>query len=167
MEAILAHELAHIRRHDYLINLLQTVAETLLFYHPAVWWVSRRIRIEREHCCDDAAVRVCGDNLGLGEALTLLETSRLAMTPAMAIAGNRSGGTLHRVRRLLDPKRRSIGFSKASAAMVVFALLGAAVMLGWGRLATAENTPATIPEAVSTDNGSIKDTARDTTSAAA
>ena len=47
LEAILAHELAHIRRHDYLVNLLQTVAETLLFYHPAVWWVSRRIRIER------------------------------------------------------------------------------------------------------------------------
>ena len=69
LEAILAHELAHIRRHDYLVNLLQTVAETLLFYHPAVWWVSRRIRIEREHCCDDAAVRVCGDNTRPGRGV--------------------------------------------------------------------------------------------------
>ena len=57
LEALLAHELAHIRRHDYLVNVLQMLAETLFFYHPAVWWVSRRIRIERELCCDDIAVR--------------------------------------------------------------------------------------------------------------
>lgn len=56
VEAILAHELAHVQRHDYLVNLMQTVAETLLFYHPAVWWLSSRIRDEREHCCDDVAV---------------------------------------------------------------------------------------------------------------
>lgn len=54
LEVVLAHELAHIRRHDYLVNLLQTVIETLLFYHPAVWWVSRQVRLEREHCCDDS-----------------------------------------------------------------------------------------------------------------
>ncbi len=57
LEAILAHELTHIRRHDYLINLVQNVLETVFFYHPAVAWVSSRIRIEREHCCDDAARR--------------------------------------------------------------------------------------------------------------
>jgi beta-lactamase regulating signal transducer with metallopeptidase domain len=61
LEAILAHELAHIRRHDYLVNLLQTLVETLLFYHPAVWWLSRRIRAERENCCDDLAVSLSGD----------------------------------------------------------------------------------------------------------
>ena len=59
LEAILAHELAHVRRHDYLVNLAQTVIETLLFYHPAVWWVSRQVRVAREHCCDDIAVTVC------------------------------------------------------------------------------------------------------------
>ena len=53
VEALLAHELAHIRRHDYLVNILQSVAESLLFYHPAVWWISGRIRDEREVCCDD------------------------------------------------------------------------------------------------------------------
>jgi beta-lactamase regulating signal transducer with metallopeptidase domain len=63
LEAILAYELAHVRRHDYFVNLLQNLAETLLFYHPAVWWVSNRIRVEREHCCDDIAVAVCGDKL--------------------------------------------------------------------------------------------------------
>src|SRR5207247_10537546 len=61
LEAIIAHELAHVRRHDYPVNMLQTVADILLFYHPACWWMSRRIRHEREHCCDDVAVAVCGD----------------------------------------------------------------------------------------------------------
>src|SRR5207237_4946041 len=73
VEAILAHELAHIRRHDYAVNVLQTFAETLLFYHPAVWWVSKRIRVEREHCCDDVAVAVCGDAVCYAEALATLE----------------------------------------------------------------------------------------------
>jgi beta-lactamase regulating signal transducer with metallopeptidase domain/protocatechuate 3,4-dioxygenase beta subunit len=138
LQAILAHELAHVRRHDYLVNLLQTIAETLLFYHPAVWWLSRRIRIEREHCCDDVAVRVCGSNMGLGEALTLLEASRLSMQAVMAASGTHAGGTLHRVRRLLNPKAESVGFSRVTAAVVVLSLLiGIAVTAGWGRLATA------------------------------
>ena len=72
LEAILAHELAHIRRHDYLVNLLQSVVETLLFYHPAVWWVSAEVRAEREHCCDDLAVAVCGDRLVYVSALAEL-----------------------------------------------------------------------------------------------
>ena len=76
VEAILAHELAHIRRHDYAVNLLQTIAETLLFYHPAVWWLSARIRIEREHCCDEVAVRICGDAVGYAQALAELEAWR-------------------------------------------------------------------------------------------
>jgi beta-lactamase regulating signal transducer with metallopeptidase domain len=72
VKAILAHELAHVRRHDFVVNLLQTIAETLLFYHPAVWWLSSRIRVEREHCCDDIAVDVCGDPVGYAEALTAI-----------------------------------------------------------------------------------------------
>ena len=71
-EAVLAHELAHVRRHDYLVNLLQSVVETLLFYHPAVWWVSAEVRAEREHCCDDLAVEVCGDRLVYVSALAEL-----------------------------------------------------------------------------------------------
>jgi hypothetical protein len=61
LEAILAHELAHIRRADYAVNLVQSLIETLLFYHPAVWWMSARIRQEREHCCDDLATSISGD----------------------------------------------------------------------------------------------------------
>ncbi len=99
VEAILAHELAHIRRHDYAVNLLQTFAETLLFYHPAVWWMSTRIRTEREHCCDDVAVRVCGDAIGYAQALAELETWRTASRP-MALAAT-GGSLLDRVRRIL------------------------------------------------------------------
>ena len=79
VEALLVHELAHIRRRDYAVNLLQTVAETLLFFHPAVWWVSSRIREEREHCCDDVAVGVSGEPIAYASALAgagLLADSR-------------------------------------------------------------------------------------------
>lgn len=99
VEALLAHELAHIRRYDYLINLLQTAVETLLFYHPAVWYVSHQIRTEREHCCDDLAVAACGNVLTYARALTELEGLRHNENQlAMAADG---GSLSHRVRRLL------------------------------------------------------------------
>ncbi len=70
METLLIHELAHIRRADYFVNLLQSVAEALLFYHPAVWWVSGHIRDERELCCDDLAVALTGDPVTYARALS-------------------------------------------------------------------------------------------------
>lgn len=99
LEAVLAHELAHIRRHDYLVNLLQMLAETLLFYHPAVWWVSARMRQERELCCDDLAVRWCGDAVCYARALATLERMRVA-APALAMGSN-GGSMLYRIQRLL------------------------------------------------------------------
>ncbi len=101
VEAILAHELAHIRRHDYAINLLQTLAETLLFYHPAVWWLSGRIRAEREHCCDKIAVAVCGDAVGYARALAELEAWRGGPSASVALAAT-GGPLLDRVRRILS-----------------------------------------------------------------
>ncbi len=99
LEAIIAHELAHIRRHDYLINMLQALVETLLFYHPAVWWVSRRIRQEREHCCDDLAVAVCGDAFAYARALLEMERLRAA-GPQLAVAAN-GGLLMNRIQRLI------------------------------------------------------------------
>src|SRR5262249_17738290 len=99
LEAVLAHELAHVRRHDYLVNLAQSLVETVLFYHPAVWWVSSRIRHERELCCDDLAVRSCGDALCYARALTRLERLRIA-SPELAM-GAAGGPLLFRVRRLM------------------------------------------------------------------
>ena len=99
LEALLAHELAHIRRHDYLVNLLQTLADTLLFYHPAVWWVSRQIRIERENCCDDIAAEICGDRLTYARTLVNLEQTRASHAALALSAGG--GSLLHRIQRLL------------------------------------------------------------------
>ena len=99
IEAILAHELAHIRRHDYLVNLCRRVVETLLFYHPAVWWLSRRIRAERENCCDDLAVSLCGDPVAYAAALAELEGLR-STTGDLVLAAT-GGSLLQRVRRLL------------------------------------------------------------------
>src|SRR5207245_10148390 len=76
LEVLLAHELAHVRRYDYLVNLIQSAIEILLFYHPAVRWVSRRVREEREHCCDDLAVAVCGDAHLYARALLMMESLR-------------------------------------------------------------------------------------------
>jgi len=99
LEALLAHELAHIRRYDYLVNIFQTGVETLLFYHPAVWWVSAQIRQEREHCCDDLAVAACGDVLVYARALTALEQMRVS-APQLAV-GASGGSLLVRIERLL------------------------------------------------------------------
>ena len=98
LEAILAHELAHVRRRDYLVNLLQSAAEVLLFYHPAVWWASGQVRREREHCCDDVAADACGSRLLYARAIATLEERRAG--PALALSA--TGGTLLcRVRRLV------------------------------------------------------------------
>ena len=121
LEALLAHELAHIRRHDYLVNLLQTVADTLLFYHPAVWWVSKQIRIERENCCDDIAAEICGDRLTYARTLVNLEQVR-ANRAAFALSA--SGGSLiHRIQRLLQGantmERRGAAWPSALAALAI------------------------------------------------
>ena len=105
VEAILAHELAHIRRHDGIVNLLQVLSETVLFYHPAVWWVSSRIRTEREHCCDDVAVAACGDPVRYAEALTEL-AAWSTRAPRLALSAT-SGSLIQRVRRILLPRPRA------------------------------------------------------------
>lgn len=135
LEAILAHELAHIRRHDYLVNLAQALVETLLFYHPAVWWLSRRIRIERENCCDDLAVSLCGDPYTYAKALAALEELRDSAVAPQARAAKKGqlvmaadgGSLLQRVRRLLlapSHAGREPGWLAGSVAVLV--MLGVA-----------------------------------------
>ena len=87
VEAILLHELAHVRRRDYLANLLQTVGEGFLFYHPAIWWISSVIRSERENCCDDLVVEASGDAREYAAALAALEHTRLAADRAALARG--------------------------------------------------------------------------------
>ncbi len=137
LEAILAHELAHIRRHDYLVNMVQVVIETLLFYHPAVWWISSRIRAEREACCDDLAVATCGNRIAYARALSAMEDLRAAPSPSVAATG---GDLLTRIRRIVglsdadSPKGKPI-----LAILTVVFILGIGIPLGCMR---SVNTPA-------------------------
>jgi len=117
LEAVIAHELAHVRRHDYIANIVQTAAEILLFYHPACWWISKQIRAEREHACDDLAVSVCGDRVLYAEALADLETLR-SETPVLGLAAT-DGVLMRRIRRLVAaaPVRRGLSPGWAAAAV--------------------------------------------------
>lgn len=119
LEALIVHEMAHIRRHDYLINLLQTVTETLLFYHPAVWWMSCEIRKEREYCCDAAVIHETNHKTDYAHALLVLTQSRPRRTP-FAVAAD-GGPLVERIRRLVGLRR--IGPHRPRLAGVCLALL--------------------------------------------
>ncbi|ABF39214.1 peptidase M56, BlaR1 [Candidatus Koribacter versatilis Ellin345] len=143
IEAIVAHELAHVRRLDYFVNLFQVFAETVLFYHPAVWWVNKRIRTERENCCDDTAISVCGNRLEYVHALTHLESVRL--TPQFAMGAD--GSPLKaRVRRLLGMSEEREGIRTGSSVLGVLVVAGlvlAASSIATGAKAQAANTTQT------------------------
>ncbi len=127
LELVIAHELGHIRRFDYLVNLFQVTVETLLFYHPVVAWISRHVREEREQCCDDLVVKTCGNRLEYAKALTTLETIRSTggMTPALAAT---DGQLLKRIERIVcthgrprDPVLGNSGVLLIVAAAVILA----------------------------------------------
>lgn len=108
VEAILAHEVAHIARHDFLINLCQTFIEALFFYHPVVWWLSQQVREAREHCCDDIAVALIDDKMTYARALTAVANHHITPTLSMAMQGPK-GQLIARVKRLFGthtPQRR-------------------------------------------------------------
>ncbi|QNN46600.1 hypothetical protein H9L17_15800 [Thermomonas brevis] len=126
LEALIAHELAHIRRHDYLVNLLQGVAEALLFYHPAVWWLSRRIRCERELIADDLAAAALGQRRNLALALSeldrLLDDAATPLLPHFAPAAQ-GGQLMSRIQHLLRPRAHA----HALAPGLILPLLGLAL----------------------------------------
>jgi beta-lactamase regulating signal transducer with metallopeptidase domain len=126
LEVVLFHELAHIRRADYLWNLLQTMVETLFFFHPAVWWISRRVREERELSCDDIAVTKCSNPALYASALLRIEEERRSrLQLAMALDGHQSrAGLRARILRILGTtEARPRGFRPVSLAGIAVALL--------------------------------------------
>lgn len=144
LELILAHEIAHIRRADYVVNLLQTIAETLFFYHPAVWWMSSVVRDEREHCCDDLALEVCDSSARVyAGALLALEERRVA--PERLAAAATGGSLLARVRRLLSggPVHVDLGARWAAG---VLGILAAAFAAGGLRPASPAEAGIVVPE---------------------
>lgn len=135
LEALLAHELAHIRRHDYLVNLLQNAIEALLFFHPAVWWISRGVRIEREHIADDFAARQLGEPRRLALALSELERLQFS-THHLAQAAN-GGDLMSRIKRLLRPAPQTLNWK---AAVPLLALAGACLGI-YGQAVAADTAP--------------------------
>jgi beta-lactamase regulating signal transducer with metallopeptidase domain len=145
LQSVIAHELAHIQRLDPFVNVFQISVETLLFYHPAVWWLSRRIRAEREHCCDDIAVSLCGNPVEYARALTLMEEWRSA--PALAMAANR-GSLSERIFRVLGLK--SIGTGARGIGLTGGLLcLSAALIAGNALIAIAYPKPLVRPHETS------------------
>jgi beta-lactamase regulating signal transducer with metallopeptidase domain len=142
LDAVIAHELGHIKRFDVVVNFFQVIAETLFFFHPAVWWLNKRIRADREDCCDDIAIAACGGNVGFARALAEMEGWRNVPEFAMAAAG---GPVAARVARLLGiqraPEARAAGVVVASAVMFL-ALATGAMSLGLVQSAQAQETTA-------------------------
>jgi TonB family protein len=139
VEAIFAHELAHIRRHDYLVGILQSITESLLFYHPAVWWISHHIRKERELCCDDLAVSWTGDPVLYARALYQL-AARRSTSPAITLSAN--GGSLTmRIRRLLNQNNPPAVQPFAALSVLALAFVVAGVCFS---TAQAQHSPTAV-----------------------
>ena len=144
LEALLAHELAHIRRHDYLVNLLQTLVESLLFYHPAVWWLSHRIRIERELIADDIAANALGEPRRLALALSALDRHAAAThsRATHALAQTAQGGHLMtRIQQLIRPTRPGIGARIALPAIALLATGAACYAYAQADRTSAQTAP--------------------------
>lgn len=152
VEALLAHELAHVLRHDYLVNLLQSLLEVLFFYHPGLWWLSRRIRQERELACDAFATHLLGDPLPLAEALTHLERRGLghvSLEPALAAHG---GSLMERIRHLLLPPPRTSSTPMFGAAAVLALVLASGLHLAAQSPSATPSVPP-LPQCLELDPG--------------
>jgi len=127
MEAILAHELAHIKRRDYLMNMIQSILEVIFFYHPVVWWLSGNIRIERENICDDIAITITGNTMEFAKALTNIQEINLT-APGLAagLSGTKKNRLVHRIRRLAGKPKLHSGFTEGfiAASILVISLIG-------------------------------------------
>ena len=134
MEAILVHELAHIYRRDYLVNMLQSLLEAIFFYHPVVWWLSGNIRNERENICDDIAITITGNTMEFAKALTNIQEMNLT-APGLAagLSGKNKNRLLCRIRRLVHKPKTHSGFAEGFIAAGIFMIslagLSAAAMI--------------------------------------
>ncbi len=129
LEAILLHELAHIKRHDYLINIIQTVIETILFFNPFVWLISKQVRREREHCCDDMVLAYTEDALPYAKALASLEMYRQNNNQlTLAAAGNKHQ-LFNRIKRIMEMKKNTTSYPQVMLTICI--MLGLAISLVW------------------------------------
>lgn len=121
LEAILLHELAHVKRNDYLLNIFQSIVETILFFNPFVWLISRIIRQEREHCCDDLVIAGTVQPLHYAQALMALETYRLTSNPMAMAAADDKQHLFHRIKRIMEMKTKHLNYSQKLLAVLIIA----------------------------------------------
>jgi bla regulator protein blaR1 len=127
VEAILIHELAHIKRHDYLVNMLQNLLEIIFFFNPAVLWISKLIKTERENCCDDLAVAQNHSKVNYIRALVSCEEYKSSVPPfAMAFPGGKNS-LLHRVKRLVGNRNHSLNLFEKT--MLAVCLVGVGLFM--------------------------------------
>ena len=148
VDLILAHEIAHIRRHDFFANLLQTTVESIFFYHPATWWISSAVRVERENCCDDLAMKVvAGDRIAYARTLLAIDERR-TNKPGLALAasgnashrtGMRGSSLRRRIQRIIGKPSRTPISGWGTMAVVIVGMLIAAAWLHSDRTIAAEN----------------------------
>jgi GWxTD domain-containing protein len=152
IEAVLLHELAHIRRYDYLLNAIQRSIEGLLFFNPAIWWISRVISTERENCCDDMVVETRGDVQEYAAALIFLERYRCSGRAAIAATG---GNLVKRIRRLLLPRRASRLVTPLFGALALCAI-SVVVLAAWGPATFRPTAPVQEPKAASGESSTYQ-----------
>ena len=135
VEAILAHEIAHVLRNDYIFNIIQSVIEALFYFHPAVWWISANIRAERENCCDDVAIALCGNSMTYAKALVSLQEMAYYPSPqmAMAFAGQRKNQLLFRVQRILKQPNNKTNVMEKLIATCLLLVMMVALSFGGNR----------------------------------
>lgn len=144
LEAILAHEMAHIKRYDYLVNIMQSVVEVLFFYHPVVWWMSNKIRDEREHCCDDIAVAYCNNPKEYVRALADVESYAVTNSLLTTAFPGKKMKLFERAKRIVTPKNKVIStFDK------VFAIILAVILFGVTSVALEASARVYQPDEVS------------------
>lgn len=146
VEAILAHEMAHILRRDYLFNILQSVVEAIFYFHPAIWWISRQVRNEREHACDDQAVALLGSKINYAKALVAIqEMAFLPQTPALAFAGQRRNQLMYRIQRLFNQQSTKSNIMEKGIASAIVLCLVFVLAIGQG-FQTNENLPLSMTQ---------------------
>lgn len=141
LRAILAHELAHIRRWDYFVNGVQCFLEAIFFYHPVVWWLSSHMRQEREHCCDDLTLSTGAEPLAYAQALTRVAEAQL-YSPQVAMAlngGKRKGPLMQRVQRIVSGDLKQSRFSDGFLVAVLIAVSFVALSFTFAWPSNAEN----------------------------
>jgi len=125
IEVLLLHELAHIRRHDYVINLLQSIIEVLFFYHPFIWWISKNVRAEREHCCDDEVMNLRHQPMLYAQTLTQIQSQHFSLKTNLAMSVNGNKGVFtQRIYRLFNHQEPHSKMRNAVTALLLLFFSG-------------------------------------------